>query len=380
MSAGIGRTGLAARSEPYAVGLLHSMLRISSPSYEEAMLAEHLAATMREMGFTAKVDEAGNAVGELHRGPGPTVMLLGHLDTVPGEIPVRLEEDRLYGRGAVDAKGPLAAMVCAAADAVGFSGRIVVVGATEEETPLSRGAVHIRSTHDPPDALIVGEPSGWQTVVLGYKGKLDLRYHVRCPPTHPSNPVPKASELACEAWATLLELLGPDSGHGRFHTPGATLNSVRGDLVEAEAEFSVRTPPGYDTELLVDRLASRLGNGSLHVINSVAACRVGRSDPVVRALSAGIRAEGDQPALKVKTGTSDMNTLAESWQVPMATYGPGDSRLDHAADEHILLDDYLRGIGVLTHALVRLGERPPPCSGHRPPLKLVPVPHRTGGC
>ena len=182
MSAGPGFPD--AGSEPYAIGLLQNMLRIPSPSYGEARLAEYLVTVMRELGFTAYADEAGNAVGEITRGHGPTVMLLGHMDTVPDLIPVRAESGALYGRGAVDAKGPLATMICAAAGASGFHGRIVVVGAVEEETPSSRGAMHIRRTHACPDALIIGEPSGWQTVVLGYKGKLDLRYRVERPSTH----------------------------------------------------------------------------------------------------------------------------------------------------------------------------------------------------
>ena len=354
MSAGSGCSG--AGTEPYAIGLLQSMLQIPSPSYGEARIAEYLVGVMRELGFTAYTDEAGNAVGEIVRGHGPTVMLLGHMDTVPGLIPVRAELGALYGRGAVDAKGPLAAMICAAAGAADFHGRIVVVGAVEEETPLSRGAMHIRRTHECPDALIIGEPSGWQTVVLGYKGKLDLRYQVECPATHPSNPMPKASELACEAWSALLDLLGPDTGHASFDLPGSTLVSMRSDLTFAEAEFSVRVPPGFDSAGLVAALAARLPLGRLEVLNSVAACRVRRTDPVVRALSAGILSRQARPHMKVKTGTSDMNTLAEEWDVPMATYGPGDGRLDHADNEHILLGDYLRGIDVLTHALLELGE------------------------
>jgi LysW-gamma-L-lysine carboxypeptidase len=53
-----------------------------------------------------------------------------------------------------------------------------------------------------------------------------------------------------------------------------------------------------------------------------------------------------------------MNTLAEVWDIPMATYGPGDSSLDHADDEHIMLSDYLRGIDVLTTALSELARLP----------------------
>ena len=77
-------------------------------------LADYLAVAMADLGFQAHIDGVGNVIGVLERGPGPTLMLLGHLDTVPGQLPVRSEHGRLYGRGAVDAKGPLAAMICAA--------------------------------------------------------------------------------------------------------------------------------------------------------------------------------------------------------------------------------------------------------------------------
>ncbi|MEK8143137.1 hypothetical protein NKH18_15780 [Streptomyces sp. M10(2022)] len=71
-------------SDPDAVQLLHDMLKIPSPSFAESELAAHVVDAMRGAGLTARIDEVGNAVGEIRRGPGPTVMLLGHLDTVPG--------------------------------------------------------------------------------------------------------------------------------------------------------------------------------------------------------------------------------------------------------------------------------------------------------
>ena len=101
---------------PEPAAFLESMLAIPSLSGREGRLAAFLVEAMNGMGFRARVDEAGNAVGE--RGEGPVeVVLLGHMDTVPGDIPVRREGGRLYGRGAVDAKGPLATFVLAAAAA-----------------------------------------------------------------------------------------------------------------------------------------------------------------------------------------------------------------------------------------------------------------------
>ena len=94
-------------------------------------------------GLTAYVDEAGSAVGV--KGDGPReILLLGHIDTFPGEVPVRREGDLLYGRGAVDAKGPLCTFAAAAAQAsIPADWRITVVGAVEEECATSKGARYV---------------------------------------------------------------------------------------------------------------------------------------------------------------------------------------------------------------------------------------------
>jgi LysW-gamma-L-lysine carboxypeptidase len=56
----------------------------------------------------------------------------------------------------------------------------------------------------------------------------------------------------------------------------------------------------------------------------------------------------------MKTGTSDMNILAPVWGCPALAYGPGDSRLDHTPDEAIDLDEFWRGVDVLSTALQQL--------------------------
>jgi [amino group carrier protein]-lysine/ornithine hydrolase len=337
-----------------AIELLRRMVAIPSPSGQEAQIAEYLTETMADLGFrNVAIDAAGNATGMVERGPGPHVMLLGHMDTETGEVPPGIRGGLLYGRGAVDAKGPLAAMICAA-ERADFTGKVTVVGAVEEETPQSRGAVQVRETYGVPDAVIIGEPSGWSSVVVGYKGKLDVRYRVTQPAAHPASPAPKAAEMAVSCWNKVQELLGPTITHASFDEPGLTLVAIVGDPASAQIDFSVRTPPGFDTCPLMDTLRDHSPDGELTVLNDIAACVVSPRNPVVRSLSGGIRAQRGQPVLKKRTGTSDMNTLAKSWQVPMATYGPGDNTLDHSDEEHIVLDEYLKGIEVLASALTRL--------------------------
>ncbi|MDO3685965.1 M20/M25/M40 family metallo-hydrolase [Micromonospora sp. C28ISP2-4] len=341
------------------VDLLEEMVRIPSPSGAEHRLSAFLAEAMTGLGLDAHVDEVGNVVGVTGTGDGPTVVLLSHLDTVPDPMTPRRESDRIIGRGAVDAKGPLAAMVMTAATSADFPGRLVVAGVVEEETPGSRGAMHVRATWPCPDAVVVGEPSGWQNVVIGYKGKLDLRYRVHRAATHPSNPVEKATEAAAAFWHDAIAAAGPEVSHAAFDLPGVTLVAMSGDTTDATLELSYRTPVGFDDAALLERLRAVSRGGGLELLNSVSAVRSDRRDPVVRALTAAIREVGGTPRPKLKTATSDMNTLAEVWPVPMATYGPGDSTLDHAADEHILIDDYRRGIEVLRLAVTDLGRRPP---------------------
>src|SRR5260370_6981881 len=71
------------------------------------------------MGVHACIDDTGNLVAGTHPAECGVsmrpIILLGHMDTVGGVIPVRLQDGALYGRGAVDAKGPLAAFLSAAA-------------------------------------------------------------------------------------------------------------------------------------------------------------------------------------------------------------------------------------------------------------------------
>src|SRR5665647_850311 len=92
-----------------AVRLLTNLLGIYSPSGKEEDIASFLAKEMRKLGFQVGVDGIGNVIGVVGEGE-PTIFLCGHMDTVAGHLPLRVEEGKIYARGAVDAKGPLAAM------------------------------------------------------------------------------------------------------------------------------------------------------------------------------------------------------------------------------------------------------------------------------
>src|SRR5215470_18103740 len=140
-----------------------------SPSGQEYGAVEWLVARMKSLGYDDTfIDDAGNAVGVMGQGP-KQVVLLGHIDTVPGEIDVCENDGVLYGRGSVDAKGPLACFVDAVANAGVKQGwQFVVIGAVEEERD-SEGARFVVDKYKP-DFAIIGEPNQWDRIALGYKG------------------------------------------------------------------------------------------------------------------------------------------------------------------------------------------------------------------
>ncbi|WP_405983583.1 M20/M25/M40 family metallo-hydrolase [Streptomyces sp. NBC_00872] len=352
-----GRTARGVRAgEDYPAWLLRAALSIPSVSGQELALAGFLAEQMTGLGFDAHVDEVGNVHGVIGPSTGPTVMLLGHIDTVPGQVPVCQVGDLLYGRGSVDAKGSIVTMICAAAR--DRQVRVHVVGAVGEEVAGSRGAGHVMATVPRPAAVVIGEPSGWDGVCLGYKGRTGLGYEMRQPPLHTSSPEPTAVERAARFAHEVqgyLRGLSPEQDPVAFGVAAGTLTRLHGDLARAEAFLTCRVPPGFDFAAL-ESFARGLPHTRIWVDERVPGVTRPRADPVVSQLRAAIAAQGARPTLKRKAGTSDMNTL-DPWGVPMAAYGPGDAHLDHTTDEHISLSELYRAIDVLALALPRLSRQ-----------------------
>jgi LysW-gamma-L-lysine carboxypeptidase len=351
---------------PDDVALVGGLVAIPSVSRDEADAVAWLVDRMRERGFRASIDPAGNAVGEI--GDGPThVVLLGHIDTVPGEIPVRVEDGELVGRGAVDAKGPLAAFVAAATETVPGV-RVTVVGAVEEESPTSRGARY-RATLAAPDWCVIGEPSGWDGVTVAYKGRLVLGVSLARDARHGASPGPTIAEEALALWARIKEAAvvrtADQRPFARLDCRLEGMHAAAGDgLVErADLRVGYRVPPGIATDELEDAARAiadeHSGDADVTVerIASEEPARAARTTPVATAFARAIAGVGGQTTFKEKTGTSDMNVLLPAWGCPMVAYGPGDARYDHTPIERLALADYARSIAVLKDVLRRAASR-----------------------
>ncbi|MCZ6596551.1 MAG: [LysW]-lysine hydrolase [Planctomycetota bacterium] len=348
------------------VELLREMVAIESLSGAEAELAEYLVDRMSGLGFDAFVDGAGNAVG-VRRGPEVPgaepreVVLLGHMDTVPGNVPQRIAGGRLYGRGAVDAKGPLATFVMAVAGVEPAHGvKLVVIGAVEEESATSKGARFVAPLHRP-EACIIGEPSGWDALTIGYKGRMLVDYRREQPSGHSAGPQGAVAEPAAAFWQAvkancesfnadrprLFDQLMPSLRSIRTRSDGLT------DTVEVTLGF--RLPPDFDAAAFKRAVQIFADDAPLVFYGEEPAWTSPRTTPLARAFQRAIRFRDGEPRFKHKTGTSDMNVLGPAWGCPIGAYGPGDSKLDHAPEEHLVLAEYERAIAVLSRVLVEAG-------------------------
>lgn len=328
-----------------------------SPSGSEHKACEFLVKRMKELGFTKSyIDEAGNAVGLMGAGP-KQIVLLGHIDTVIGEIKTRVEDGVLYGRGSVDAKAPLACFTDAVARVGVVEGwQLVVIGAVEEERN-SEGARHIVTLYNP-EFAIIGEPNHWDRVALGYKGSAWADILVRNEQFHSAHAGESACEIAIEKWLK-IKGFADDFNLGREKIFEKILPTLRGmesgaDGFEQWARLSVgvRLPPELSPDAWYEKITS-IAEGAVIERRGFAipawACE--KNSQLVRALISGIRAQGGKPNFVYKTGTSDLNIVAPIWRCPSAVYGPGDSALDHTPNEHIEFNEYAKGVSSLTHAI-----------------------------
>ncbi|MDR0372269.1 MAG: M20/M25/M40 family metallo-hydrolase [Nitrososphaerota archaeon] len=361
-----------------AVRFLTNLLGIYSPSGNEQAIGAFLASEMKRMGFEVGIDMIGNVIGVVGKGA-PVILLCGHMDTVAGHVPLRIEEGKIYARGAVDAKGPLAAMIMAAAQAAkspGFKGKILIASVVEEEA-TSKGVRYLITEGINADYAIFGEPSGVENITMGYKGQIQLKITVKTETGHASTPwlYDNALDKAYELWSQIKSACTYPSMDPQ-ETPFTSITVCLVKMVggwgnsiipfEAEMILDVRVPIQFTTTQVYDKMIKIIANYqnanpkvnvNPAVLDTVEPFEANKTSPLVHVLSSSVRKILNKPAtLLRKTGTGDMNLLGKAMNLPIVTYGPGDSHLDHTMDEHIEINEYLQAIAVYKETILHLTE------------------------
>lgn len=352
----------------------------------EQQIAEAIAHELRAIGADVELQavEPGrpNVIGVLEgRRAGPALVLCGHLDTVgvsgmsaPFDPIVR--DNRLYGRGAQDMKGGLAAIVGAVrrlAEAGGVeAGRVIVAGVADEED-ASRGAEAFtaRWRRDPslpvPDAAVVTEPTDLR-VGIAHKGFAWLRVTTTGVAAHGSRPAEGRDAILrmgrllarLDAYDRARQqepghrLLGPPSLHASFIEGGREWSTYP-DRCDLRVER--RTIPGEDPDepvMEVSRILEALVGedeefaATVELIFARRAHEVPEDHDLVRRMRAAAVAAGAPGDLCGVSFWADSAVLAEAG-VPSVLFGPGGAGL-HGVEEYVKIDDVL----ACEHALAQL--------------------------
>jgi LysW-gamma-L-lysine carboxypeptidase len=338
---------------------LLGLLQHYSPSGNESAAVNWLVQRMAALHFDRSfTDGVGNAIG--FKGSGQNqLVLLGHIDTVIGEIPVRLEGDNLFGRGSVDAKGSLSAFVDAvAAISVLPDWQVVVIGAVDEEGD-SKGAKYICDRYHPQMAII-GEPSQWNRVTLGYKGSQPAVITCRQSLTH-SSQGGNANDVLLAAWQELLRRVSAfnqDKTMFEQIIPTVLRMSSTSDGFELEGSLDVgtRLPLSITPNAWIEEWLGKLVGVEVNKLSDgIPAFQAEKNSQLIRGFLGAIRAAGGKPGFVNKSGTADINLVAPVWGCPAVAYGPGDSVLDHTPNEHLALADYEKATRVLVNVMINLG-------------------------
>lgn len=386
----------ASRAEAMA-RFLQELVRIPSLSTHEEALASRLADEMWRVGFAEVwTDRIGNVIGRVGSGRGPKLVFNGHMDVVDVGDPERwphppyagvIEEGILYGRGACDMKGGLAAMVYAVealVDAgVQLAGDLYVVGVVQEE-PCEGLAMRVLVEEEGihPDYVILGEPSNLQ-VRVGHRGRLEMRVTVQGRAAHASSPTLGNNAIHNAARLVFgIELLAPRLANDTFLGQGtiavteiesraASRNAVpdgcifyvdrRLTLGETERKALAEIQNIINTEeidadvnVTEYRAASYTGY-DCHGRNFFPAWAMPQDHPLVQVTVRSVRETlGYRPRLGRWAFSTDGVYTAGVANIPTVGFGPGEERYAHTQDEQIRLNDVVDAARVYARVAVDL--------------------------
>jgi acetylornithine deacetylase len=348
--------------------LLESLVTIPSVSGSEQALADHLAALMTASGFPVQ-RHGTNLYFELGKG-GPRLLLLGHLDTVPpcegwSADPLKpwWAGDRLFGLGANDAKGCVAALVLAALALrdMDLDARVVFAFVGGEEVG-GKGIQELLPLLGPLDAAVVGEPTGL-TVCTAQRGMLILKCSARGEAAHVAhahlgeNAVHKAARDIARLDALRFEphlLLGEARAQVTMVSGGLARNQVP-DLCEFTVD--VRSTPNLDHAALTSLITAEL-ESEVEVFSD--RYRPVATDPREAIVRAALAAAGTQGG----TGSATASDWAYLGRLPAVKAGPGDTYRSHRPDEWLALGELRAGAAFYQKLVLNYARMAPRESHH----------------
>ena len=283
-------------------------------------------------------------------GTGPTVVFHGHLDVVPGhpeQFSPRVAGDRLFGRGAYDMKGGLAAMMCAVSDLAAQDAvrvHFVCISDEESDEQNERGTDYVVQQGVTGDFAITGEPTNLHIGVQA-KGVLVVRVHVNGRSAHGSTPWlgDNAVLKAIDVFRGIESLPFTRESSDLFDRPSISLGRiVGGDAVNrvpdtCAIDLDIRYLPGQDPEAILADMGAH-EDAEVAKIFHRDPIVVSREEPYVQILAEAVCSVTplSESIAVGRDGTSDVISFLQAG-VPGVEFGPtGDGH--HGPEEWVSIE------------------------------------------
>ncbi|MFO7631403.1 MAG: YgeY family selenium metabolism-linked hydrolase [Caldilinea sp.] len=370
------------------------LVRLPSLSGAERNVAERVRAEMEALGFDRVwMDANGSVVGVVEgRRLGKTILLDAHTDTVgisPGApwvhdpFAATIENGAIYGRGAADMKGALAAMVHAAAslDRATLAGRVVVSASTLEEV-LEGVALHAVMDETQPDFVVIGESTGLN-LSRGGRGRAEVHLTTIGQPSHSSAPHLGRNAVldmmrVIEAVEQIQLATDPIMGPAIFALTDIVSEPYPGHSVIpsiCRVTYDRRLLPNEraadvlaaitDAPAIADiQLKAEIGVGEYTAFTStVQRCEkffpawlLSEDDPFVTTSLAALNAAGIAAKASAYRFCTNAAYSAGIANAPTVGFGPATEADAHVIDEHLRIDDLLaaaKGYRAIIEAVLR---------------------------
>ena len=363
------------------ISFAQEIIRINSPSWHEEVVARLVEQKMKALRYdSVQVDPFGNVIGiRIGKHPGPVVLFDGHMDVVPatnldewtsdpfsGEI----KDGKIWGRGATDMKGPLAAVIMAVGHvpAEEFYGTLVVSASLGEES-YEGAAIADEVAIVRPDFVVICEPNDC-CVGVGQKGRAGLWVEVSGKPAHSSQPhlgenaiykSVKVIERLREMPLPSIDQLGkgimelvdgisspfpslatvPVSFRMRYDRrlmPGETIESVLDSI-----KFVLRDLPDWQVGFSEKKITTYTGK-TIEALDFHPGWIIDSTSPWIKRAQAGLRESSIEARLSVAHYCTNGSYSAGVKNIPTMIFGPSSILLAHIINEHIEINELLRGV------------------------------------
>ena len=360
------------------IQLTQKLVRVPSLSGDAlslSQIAQIISEEMKKTGFSVELIEAEkgltNVIGTFRgSADAPRLLFNGHTDVVPAQVgrdwtvepfSAKIKGGRIYGRGACDMKGGLAAMLTAPKIAFSlfpeYKGNLILTATVDEEIGGFKGLKYVVDQGIKADMGIVCEPSDLKIVNV-CKGLLQLRLRTKGKSAHGGVP-----EQGVNAISKMLKILSKleeydfkQTSHEVLGKPTLNIGRIDGgrkpNVVpdSCEAEIDIRYLPGKDHLQVIDDLEKLIGEvrekdpqieTEVEIIRYRSSLEIAQDSPVIKTISeAGKRILGKCPEFRGMITPGDSEYLVKAG-IPSVLFGPGDEHLAHSADEWIAINDIL---------------------------------------